>query len=158
MKVPFRPVHIFEYLVNYVKTHPNAVHPLNLKVAYQRSCSSRLTPEKDHYLDELFGLIGVERVKRVYDHANALCCQAPATQISGAADPTKIPRDVITKKKKAGKERQVQNVQDAIQAGAKAMVFVCPMCHETLKGPCEKNNLRPIFITELCRMALGEIG
>ncbi len=157
VKVPFRPVHIFEYLVKYLKTHPKAVHSLNLKVAYQRSCSSRLTPEKDHYLDELFAVLGVERVKRTYDYANALCCQAPATQISGAADPTKIPRDMILKKKKAGKERQGQNIQDAVQAGATAMVFVCPMCHETLKGICEKNNLRPIFITELCRMALGEI-
>jgi len=44
------------------------------KIAYQRPCGSRYTPAKEQMLDELFELIGVERVVREYDREKALCC------------------------------------------------------------------------------------
>jgi len=74
VELPFKPVHIFEYLVRYLKSHPDKVKPLHWKVAYQRPCASRLTPGKEALLDEIFHLIGIERVARRYDRENALCC------------------------------------------------------------------------------------
>nr|MDO8086894.1 (Fe-S)-binding protein [Candidatus Sigynarchaeum springense] len=158
VSVPFKPVHVFEYMVKFFKEHAADIKPLNLKVAYQRSCSSRLTPEKDKYLDELFTLLGVERVKREYDHENALCCQAAALQISGAIDAEKVPKEKLKEKKKLARDAQQRNIADAVKAGARAMVFVCPMCMETLENQCWKSNLVPMFVTDLGRMALGEIG
>ena len=49
--VPFRPIHFFEYLYNRLKELKGEIRPLNVKIAYQRNCSTRLTPEKEHYLD-----------------------------------------------------------------------------------------------------------
>ena len=143
IEVPFKAIHIFEYLLNYIKDHKDQIKPLNLKVAYQRSCSTRMTPEKDHFLDELFEIIGVKRVERKFDRENAICCQAPLMGLLNL--------------KKLGRKNQKENIQDAIDAGAKAMIFICPTCYDTLKRGCEKNNLRPIFITDLCRLALREI-
>jgi Fe-S oxidoreductase len=48
IKVPFRPVHLFEYLRDYLKENKGKVRKLNMKVAYQRPCASRYTPEKDY--------------------------------------------------------------------------------------------------------------
>ncbi len=157
VKVPFKPVHVFEYMIKFFKAHAEDIKPLNLKVAYQRSCSSRLTPVKDKFLDELFALLGIERVKREYDYENALCCQAGAMQIAGAIDTEKVPKEKLKEKKKLAKERQQRNIEDALKAGAQAMVFVCPICMETLENLCLKSHLAPIFITDLGRMALGEI-
>ena len=155
--LPFKPIHIFEYMVDYFKKHVDEIKPLNLKVAYQRSCSTRLTPDKDKYLDELLDLLGVTRVEREFDGENALCCQAPGLQLAGAVDPEIIPREKVKERKKAAKERQKSNIEDAVNAGADAMLFVCPMCEETLGKKAKKAGLLPVFITDLGRMALGEI-
>lgn len=72
--VPFKPVHIIEYLRDYVKKHQDRVKKLNIRVAYQQPCASRYTLWKDKILDELFASIGVERVNRKYDRLSALCC------------------------------------------------------------------------------------
>jgi hypothetical protein len=68
------PVSIFEHLRDYLKAHPGETKKLNIKVACQRPCASRTTPEKDPLLDEIFAMIGVARVKRQYDGVNAICC------------------------------------------------------------------------------------
>ncbi|MBD3229150.1 MAG: hypothetical protein GF329_13260 [Candidatus Lokiarchaeota archaeon] len=143
VEVNFKVYHLFEYLFNFLKEHEDQISPLNMKIAYQRSCSMRLTPEKDHFLDKLLNLIGAERVDREYSGVNALCCQAP---LMG-----------LLNKRKLGRENQRKNIQDALDAGAEAMIFICPTCYDTLKKRCEKNDLRAIFITNLCRMVLGEI-
>lgn len=155
--LPFKPIHIFEYMVNYFKKNPDGFKPLNLKVAYQRSCSTRLTPEKDKYLAELLEILGVTRVEREFDNENALCCQAPGLQLAGAVDPEKVPREKVKERKKQAKERQKSNIEDAVNAGADAMLFVCQMCEETLGKKARKAGLVPVFITDLGRMALGEI-
>ncbi|MFX1449302.1 MAG: heterodisulfide reductase-related iron-sulfur binding cluster [Promethearchaeota archaeon] len=139
IEVSFKPVHIFKYLVRYLKEHKSEITRLNMNIAYQRPCSSRFTPAKEHFLDEIFDLIGVERVKRKYDRINALCCGAPQ----------------ITKGKLA-KETQKRNLEDAISAGAEALIVTCPMCYDTLKIPVKKHNLKLYIITDLCRLALGE--
>ena len=41
IKLPFRPVSIFEHLRDYLKEHRSDIKKLNMKVAYQRPCASR---------------------------------------------------------------------------------------------------------------------
>lgn len=140
IEVPFKPVHIIEYLLNYLKAHPGNITKLNKKIAYQRPCISRYTPEKEPMLDELFELIGVQRVPRKYDRQDALCC--------GGA--------YLDKEPERGLKYQDRNITDAIAYGAEAMVILCPICWMRLSRPCQERGLPPVYLTDLCRMALGE--
>ncbi len=141
IQVPFRPVHLSEYLVSYLKAQTNRVKALDMKVAYQRPCASRHTPEKEPFIDELFQLTGVKRVAREFDRENALCC-AGVKFLMGQGDPS---------------PDQEKNVLDAKRAGAQAMVALCPMCMHSLAGVAAKHQLPVFFIGDLARMALGEI-
>jgi Fe-S oxidoreductase len=138
LRVPFRPVHLFEYLYRTVASQPSRVKPLNLRVAYQAPCASRYTPEKDPYLDKLFDLIGVRRVEREHEGLKGLCCGAPL---------------MATDKQKA-LEVKTRNISDAREHRAEAMVFLCPMCFLNLRKLCQENGLKPIFITDLVNQAL----
>ncbi len=140
--LPFKPVHIFEYLLNYLKGHKDKIKPLNMKVAYQRPCASRLTPWKDPMLDEIFKLIGAERVARRYERENALCCGQDMGGLQGRGD--KYP------------EYKTLNIKDAIDHGAKAMGFLCPLCLDALYKKCIESGLKTYMISDLCRIALGE--
>jgi len=139
--VPFKAVHIIEYMLDYLRTHDRSIMKLNKKVAYQRPCISRYTPEKEPALDALFELIGVERVARRYDRTNALCCAFGLRE----SDPVR------------GAQILKRNLDDALDHDAEAMVFLCPGCYWLTSGACEDRGLAAIFITDLCRMALGEI-
>jgi Fe-S oxidoreductase len=141
IEVPFRPVHLAEYLVDYLKRHSNRLRPLNLAMAYQRPCASRFTPEKEPFIDELFALAGVQRVERTWDRENALCC-AGVKMMLGKGDP---------------KPDQVKNIGDAQAAGARAMVCLCPVCIHSLSMTAAELSMPLIFIGDLARMALGEI-
>ena len=140
VQVPFKPMHIVEYMRNYLKEHQDQITPLDRKIAYQRPCASRYTGEMDPVLDEAFELLGVERVARKYDRESALCCGSLFSRI----DPERI------------KPTMAKNIQDALEAGAEAMVFLCPVCMRTLAKPALEQGLKPVFITQLARMALGE--
>jgi Fe-S oxidoreductase len=74
IEVPFRPVHLVEYLQRYLEDHRDAITPLGLRVAYQRPCASRMSPGKENAVNAVLGLIGVERVSRRYDREEGLCC------------------------------------------------------------------------------------
>lgn len=139
LTVPFRPVHLFEHLCRTLASRPEKAKPLGIRVAYQAPCASRYTPEKDHYLDELFGMIGVERVQRKCEGLGGLCCGAP----------------LMATDKKRALEVKTRNVVDARDNGAEAMVFLCPMCFLNLRGLCRDHGLKPLFITELCNQAIG---
>jgi Fe-S oxidoreductase len=139
--VPFRPVHVIEYLLNYLKKNAGRITRLNKKIAYQRPCISRYTPEKESMLDELFELIGVRRVPRKYDRQDALCCGGL----------------FIEKRPEFGLKVQDKNITDALGYGADAMVILCPICWSRLSQPCRERGLSPIYLTNLCRMALGEV-
>ncbi|MBS3732572.1 MAG: (Fe-S)-binding protein [Desulfobacterales bacterium] len=141
IRVPFRPVHLSEYLVEYLSSHRNEITPLNMPIAYQRPCASRHTPEKEHFIDEMFELCGVQRVKRNYDGVNALCCAGIKT-VLGMGDPRP---DMET------------NIRDAKNAGAKALVCLCPMCMHALKDVAADLQMPLIFLGDLTRMAIGEI-
>ena len=141
VQVPFKPLHIVEYMRNYLKAHQDRITPLHRKIAYQRPCASRYTGEMDPILDEMFEFLGVERVARKYDRESALCCGSLFSRI----DPERI-RPFMTK-----------NIQDASEAGGESMVFLCPLCMSALAKPASEEGLKPVFITQLARMALGEL-
>ncbi len=141
LDVPFEVKHYVEYLVDYVKAHADDVQPLNMKIAYQQPCSSRYTPWIDASLDELFDLLGVERVARAYDRRTALCCSSPVSPHLGH---------------EAGEANKARNIQDALDHDAEAMVFMCPFCALQLRDEAHEAGLAPIFLTNLVRMALGE--
>jgi len=141
IEVPFRPIHLAEYLVEYLKRNRNRLRSLNLDIAYSRPCASRFTPEKEPFIDELFQLTGVRRVERCYDRENALCC-AGIKMMLGLGDP---------------RPDQEKNIRDAQAAGAKAMVCLCPMCMHALSATATEFQMPLLFIGDIARMALGEI-
>jgi Fe-S oxidoreductase len=139
--VPFKPIHIFDYLNKRLDELKDQVKPLGQKVAFQRSCSNRLVPETQPWVDEIFRKIGAERVDRKYDRENSLCCGAVfrAQQQDDLAD------DV-----------QKRNLDDMAAAGAKFCVFTCPACLFTLGESVLKKGIMPILMNDLCQIALGE--
>ena len=141
INVPFKYWHLFEYLRDYFKNNPSAITKLGKKVAYQPNCAVRWIPEQDAWLNELFELIGAERVSRKYEGVNALCCSGPAIGVS----------------KELAIDIQTNNVKDAMDNGAEAMITICPICDAVMRRPTSKAGLPKIFITDLCRMTLGEI-
>ena len=138
---PFRYMHLYEYMRNYLRDHQSRITPLGKKVAYQRPCASRYTPAKDAFLDEIFQLIDVERVTRRYDREEALCC-------TGAF--VRVYPDLA-------REIQAKNIDDAVTSGGDALVTLCPMCDRVLRKPAAAKGLTKIYVTDLCRMALGEL-
>ncbi len=141
VEVPFKATHLIEYMRDYVKAHPDEVSPLNRKIAYQRPCASRYSPEIEPVLDDLLERIGVERVQRTYDRESALCCGGLFSRIY----PDRI------------KPLMAANLKDARDNQAEALLFLCPLCMVTLGKPAGEQNLKPVFITQLVRMALGEL-
>ena len=139
--VPFRPVHIVEYLREYLEAHRQDITPLGLRVAYQRPCASRMSPGKEEAVDAVLGLIGVERVQRRYDRESSLCCGLAATMFNPPVAPVVRQR----------------NLDDALAAGAEAMCYLCPMCRRGLTDDARAYGLAGYQIIELVRMALGEV-
>jgi Fe-S oxidoreductase len=64
-KVPFKYMHFFEYLRNYLNAHKKNIKKLNNKIAYQANCTTRWIPEYDAFLDEIFNLVGVKWPNKV---------------------------------------------------------------------------------------------
>lgn len=141
IEVPFKTVHLFEYLTKRLTELKSEIKPLNEKVAYQRPCSSRLIPETRHWVDDIFDLIGAERPERKYDRDNALCCgmTIQAMQKYELAD-----------------DIQNRNLDDMAETGAKYAVFNCPACFMTLSGLAAERGMTPIMMSDLCHIALGE--
>jgi Fe-S oxidoreductase len=140
VEVPFRPIHVLEYLRDWLKEHTREVKPLGMKIAYQRPCSSRWTPEKEPLVDEVLSLIGAERVKREYDRKNALCCAFPLMVTD--------PQRAISYKNK--------NIEDAKTHGAEALATLCPLCYQSLAPVVSEHGLPAYTMIDLVRMALGE--
>ncbi len=138
--VPFNYTHLFEYLRNYLMAHQASITKLGKKVAYQANCATRWVPEQDTFLDEIFELIGVERPPRQYERLNALCCTMP----------------IINTNRELAVEIQQRNVKDAIECGADVLITSCPLCDRGLRRPTSQLGLPKIFITDLCRIGLGE--
>jgi hypothetical protein len=140
-RVPFKYMHLFEYLRDYLKAHTDSITPVGKNVAYHANCASRWIPEYDAFLDEVFGLIGVGRPGRKYERENAVCCTAP----------------LIYTNRELAVDIQKKNFEDAIASGADAIVTSCPVCQGVFRRPSSQFGLRSIFVTDLCRIALGEM-
>jgi len=139
--VPFRPIHIHEYIYNYLVAHREKIRKLGRRAAVQRPCGARYTPEKDEYVDLIFELIGVERVNREYDGLNALCCGTPLYY-----------RETLENIE----QLQNKNIADAKAHGADVMAFSCPICIMNMRRMCLRQQLEPASLIRLCREALGE--
>ena len=139
--VPYKYMHLFEYMRDYLMNNQNDITKLNKKVAYQPNCAVRWLPEQDVWLNEILELIGVERVSRKYEGLNALCCGGPAIGVNI----------------ELAMNMQNDNIKDAIDNHAEAMITICPMCDTVMRDQTAKAGLPKIFITDLCRMALGEV-
>jgi Fe-S oxidoreductase len=50
-----------------------------------------------------------------------------------------------------------RNLDDALDAGAQAMCYLCPMCRRGLADDARARGLDGYHIIELVRMALGEL-
>jgi Fe-S oxidoreductase len=140
--VPYRYMHLFEYMRDYLKNNRSDITSLNRRVAYQPNCAVRWMPQQDVWLNEIFELIGVERVSRKYEGVDALCCGGPALFVN----------------RELAMNMQNDNIRDAIDRHAEALITICPMCEMVLREQTAKAGLPQIFITDLCRMALGEIS
>lgn len=139
--VPFKPIHYFEYLHNRLNELSDEIRPLHIKVAYQRPCSSRLSPDTHHFVGDIMRAIGVDLVERTYQDENALCCG----DILGMAFGYEIKNDV-----------QNRNIDDMVEHGAEYCVFNCSACQNALATKVAKRGIKPIHIIDLCRMAIGE--
>ncbi len=140
--VPYKYTHLFEYIRDYLNNNKTAITKLNKKVAYQPNCAVRWIPEQDTWLNEIFELIGATRISRKYEGINALCCGGPAIAVN-----IELSMNI-----------QNDNIKDAMDNRAEAMITICPMCDYVLRGQTSKAGLPQIFITDLCRMALGELS
>jgi len=138
--VGFKYMHLFEYLRDYLRDHKDQVKRLDKKVAYHANCGTRWIPEYDAFLDEIFELVGVTRPPRQYERLEALCCSAP----------------LIYTNRELAIDIQKRNFEDAVACGADAIITSCPVCDGVLRRPSSTFGLPKIFITDLCRMALGE--
>ena len=141
IEVPFKPIHLFQYLIEKLKENQSSIRKLGIKIAYQRPCSTRLTPEKEPLLDELFELIGVDRVPRQYDRETPLCCGA-IMRSSG--------------REELANEINKKNIDDMLATGSKVCVFNCQGCYVAMGEMVYKAGLQPILISDLCRLAIGE--
>jgi len=138
IEVPFKPVHLFEYLSQKLDELKDQIQPIGAKVAYQRPCSNRLVPQTQHWVDDLFQKIGVERVDRRYDRENSLCCG----QVMRAQQRDDLADDV-----------QQRNLDDMQQAGVAYCVFNCPACMFTLADEVAARGIFPILMSDLCQVA-----
>ncbi|MGB9668235.1 MAG: heterodisulfide reductase-related iron-sulfur binding cluster [Thermosulfidibacteraceae bacterium] len=137
VEVPFRYVHLFEYLRDFLKA--NSPKKLDIDVIYQRPCSNRLSPHIDKVVDEVFELIGVRRVNRYYDRDRALCCGASFV-LSKEQDKVAYYRD--------------KQKEDMFKFDTSWVIFNCPMCKSTLEGIVLDLGKKPLMLIELCKMAL----
>jgi len=142
IEVPFKSVHYFEYLYNRLKELKDLIKPLNIRVAYQRPCSSRLSSDKHHFVADIMELIGVDLVEREYQDDNALCCTGIFSMCFGYD----LAHDV-----------QKRNIDDMVEHDAEYCIFNCPACQGTLGTQVAKRGIKPIHMIHLCRMAIGEM-
>ena len=140
--VPFKAVHYFEYLYGRLKELKDHIRPLNIRAAYQRPCSSRLSSDKHHFVADIMELIGVDLVERKYQGENALCCGGIYSMAFGYD----LANDV-----------QKRNIDDMVEHGAQYCVFNCPACQSAIGAKVAKRGIRPIHMIDLCRMAIGEL-
>jgi len=144
INIPFHPIHFFEFLYKRLQTLMESVKHINMRVAYQRPCSSRLSPDKQHFVRDILELIGAVYVERDYDGENALCCAAT------------IHGQIRKGSRKRAADIQQRNVEDMKRHGAQICVFNCPACYQTIGQKVAEAGIKPMYMSDLCRVAIGE--
>ncbi len=144
IRVNFKVVHLFEFLYKRLIELKDRITHLGIRAAYQRPCSSRLSPEKHKFVKMIFDLIGVEYVERKFMDENSLCCGRP---IQGQKRPGS---------RKLAIEIQKLNIEDMKDAQAEICVFSCPTCYETLKDLLLETGIQPVYMVDLCKVSIGE--
>ncbi|MEW6079726.1 MAG: (Fe-S)-binding protein [Thermodesulfobacteriota bacterium] len=139
--VPFRPIHLFDYIDRRLAVLADRIKPLNQVIAYQRPCSNRLCPETDAVLDRIFEKIGAIRAPREYDRDNALCCGG-------------VPR--AHQRDETADDLVERNISDMLKVKAVYCVFNCPFCMATMAQEVAGRGLMPILVSDLVQAALGE--
>lgn len=139
--VPWKSIHLYEYLLERLTGLKDKIKPLGLTVAYQQPCSSRLSPQMQPLVDDIFALIGAQRPQRQYDRDNALCCGG-------------VPR--LHQRDQLADDILRRNIDDMKAVGAQFCVFNCPACLMTMGHDVFEAGVIPILMSELCQMALGE--
>jgi len=140
IEVPFTPVHLFDFIIERLTELKDRIIPLNIRAAYHRNCSNRLIPETHDRVDEIFQMIGVERVERQYEDDNTLCC--------GLSFDAQQRKDLA-------RDTQKKILDDIQTSGATYCVYNCPMCLFTLQDKVRSINVTPILMPDLCQKALG---
>lgn len=141
IEVPFEPIHYLEFLYNRLEELRSEIKPLNIRAVYQRPCSSRLSPDRYHFVGDIMEVIGVEVVKREYQGENALCCG-------------EIPRMINLPE--VANDIQKRNIDDMVKSGAEYCFFNCPACQDALGEKVAKRGIKPIHIIDLAKMAISE--
>lgn len=141
MEVPFEPVHYYDYLLEKLNELEDDITSLDLRIAYQRPCSSRLSPNKHRLAEKIFDMVGVELVNREYQNENALCCGQVPKMVFGL---------------EYGRDIQRRNVDDMVESGADYCVFNCPYCQKALSEEVSKREIEPIHMIDICKMAIGD--
>ncbi len=141
IEVPFEPIHYYDYLLEKLDELEDDITSLDYRVAYQRPCSSRLSPDKHPLAEKIFDKIGVELVDREYQDENALCCGEVPRMIFGL---------------EFGDDIQKRNIDDMVDKEAEYCMFNCPFCQRALSEKVSKREIEPIHIIELCKKAIGE--
>lgn len=139
IEVPFKTVHLYEFIAHRLEQLRGDIRPLNARVAYQRPCSNRLIPRTDLWVDRIFDRIGVTRPQREYDRENALCCGGVVRAHQ---------KDILAD------EIQEKNIADMVGADVQYCVFNCPVCLFTLGDAVAEKGIVPILMSDLCQMAL----
>jgi len=139
--VPFKPIHLFDYINNRLDELSEKIKPLNAVIAYQRPCSNRLIPETDIILDKIFHKISAKRLTRTYDRENALCCGG----VTRAHQKDDLADDLM-----------YRNIEDMKAIGAQYCVFNCPFCMATMGQEVTENGIMPVLVSDLVQIALGE--
>jgi heterodisulfide reductase subunit B len=85
--------------------------------------------------------VGVKWPGRKYERLDAVCCTSP----------------LIYTNRELAVYIQRKNFEDAIACGADAIIASCPICYGVFKRPSLRYKLPNIVITDLCRIALGEM-
>jgi len=142
IEVPFKSIHYYEYLYQRLTELKDHIRPLNIRAAYQRPCSSRLSSDQHHFVRDIMDLIGVDLVEREYQDENALCCGGILSMNYGYD----LAHDV-----------QKRNIDDMTAHGARYCIFNCPACQSTLGTLVAKQGIQPIHMIHLCRKAIGEM-
>lgn len=147
MDIRFRPTSLLEWLVGTLERNAERIRRLEARAAVQLPCSFGSGEKRDHLLDALLELVGVERVPRCYDRGSRLCCGVRGYYgllDEGARADADVADALVSR-----------NVEDARAVGAEYLVTICPGCYSAIAPAALRAGLKPIQVEGLASLALN---